>query len=333
MSELTRDFNNSRYRPGTTEGFYESYFLRANHPTKPQAFWIRYTIFCPRGHSGDALGELWAIWFDGETGQHVVAKTEVPGGHFSFSRDGLQARVGNATLEPGQLRGGASSRGHHVEWNLTYSGTAKPVFLLSPELYAGGFPKAKSLVGLPMAHFRGALVVDGQGVPIEDWVGSQNHNWGVRHTDRYAWGQVAGFDNAPDSFLEVATAQVKLGPLWSPRLTPLVLRHRGEEFALHSVRQMLTRSRGHFGFFHWNFRSHAPGIEIEGNIRAPKEAFVGLRYYNPPGGEKWCLNSKIASCKLIVRREGKAEETLEARHRAAFEILTDHAAHGVEIRT
>jgi hypothetical protein len=46
-------------------------------------------------------------------------------------------------------------------------------------------------------------------------VGSQNHNWGSRHTDHYAWGQVAGFDDDPDAFLELSTARVRVGPLIS----------------------------------------------------------------------------------------------------------------------
>ena len=184
-----------------------------------------------------------------------------------------------------------------------------------------------------MARYSGALQVDGKPVQIEEWLGSQNHNWGAKHTDRYAWGQVAGFDNAPDSFLEVATGQLRIGPFWTPRLTPLVLRHGGEEFALRALGQALGRARGEFGYFHWSFRSAAPGVTIEGTISAPKTAFVGLRYYNPPGGEKWCLNSKIASCRLVLKRDGRPDETLETQHRAAFEILTDDLAHGVEIRT
>ena len=36
---------------------------------------------------------------------------------------------------------------------------------------------------------------------LERWIGSQNHNWGRKHTDSYAWGQVAGFDDAPQTFL------------------------------------------------------------------------------------------------------------------------------------
>jgi hypothetical protein len=332
------DWNASRYR-GQPGGFYESYFQRANHPARPLAFWIRYTIFSPKGRPGDAIGELWAVWFDGETGRHAVAKSELPIGQLGFSREGLEARIGEASLGPGALKGAAASRGHRIEWDLGYGGEAQPLFLLPPSLYAAGFPKAKSLVGLPLARYRGTLVVDGKTIAIEDWVGSQNHNWGSKHTDRYAWGQVAGFDNAPESFLEVATGQLKVGPLWTPRLTPMVLRHGGEEYALRSIGQALFGARGSFGgsrprpLLQWEFRSVAAGVTIEGTISAPREAFVGLRYYNPPGGEKWCLNSKIASCRLVLKRAGRPDEVLETANRAAFEILTDDTSHGVEIRT
>src|SRR5690349_2241184 len=197
MSDLAATFNHARYRPGTTGGFYESYFQRANHPTRPLAFWIRYTIFCPKGRPQDAIGELWAVYFDGERQRHTVAKSEFPAGRFVFNRDGLSARVGDAVLEPGGLSGAAESRGHRIQWDLSFAGGEPPLFLLPPGLYARGFPKAKSLVGLPMARFDGTLTVDGEGIDVGGWVGSQNHNWGAKHTDRYAWGQVAGFDNAP----------------------------------------------------------------------------------------------------------------------------------------
>jgi hypothetical protein len=333
MSDLRADFNHARFQPGMATGFYESYFQRANHPTRPLAFWIRYTIFCPKDRPQDAIGELWAIYFDGEQGRHTVAKSEFPAGRFVFSRDGLSARIGEAVLEPGGLQGAAESRGHRIQWDLSFSGDAAPVFLLPPRLHAGGFPKAKTLVGLPLARYDGQLVVDGVTVDIADWRGSQNHNWGAKHTDRYAWGQVAGFDNARDSFLEVATGQLKIGAVWTPRMTPLVLRHEGEEHALRSLWQAVARARGRFDYFHWEFSARGAGVAIDGRISAPREAFVGLRYYNPPGGEKWCLNSKIAACRLSLKRDGRPEQILETANRAAFEILTDDLAHGVEIRT
>lgn len=329
---LEHDFNWSRFRPGDPLGFYESWFQRANHPTRPLAFWIRYTVFSPRGRPADAIGELWAVWFDGESGRHVVAKSEVPLAQCDFHPERLEVRVGGSALRDGQLSGGAESRNHRINWDLSFEGGAAPLFLLPPELYARALPKAKSLVGLPQARYRGSLTVDGTRHAIDGWVGSQNHNWGRKHTDRYAWGQVAGFDNAPDSFLEVATGQLKFGPLWTPRLTPLVLRHDGQEHALRTIGQAL-RARGRFGYFHWTFDARGPGVAAKGTISAPPSHFVGLRYYNPPGGEKWCLNSKLAACRLELRRHGRPPDVLEARHRAAFELLTDDTGHGIAIRT
>jgi hypothetical protein len=162
-----------------------------------------------------------------------------------------------------------------------------------------------------------------------DKFGSQNHNWDSKHTDLYAWGQVAGFDSHPHSFLEVATARLKIGPLWTPYMTLAVLRHDGQEFALNSLSQSL-RAKGSFNYFSWNFKSETKAIILEGSISAPQEAFVGLNYYNPPGGNKYCLTTKFASCQLILKdtRTGK-QEILFTKSRAAFEILTDDRNHGI----
>jgi hypothetical protein len=206
-----------------------------------------------------------------------------------------------------------------------------PVLLLPLKLYKGRFPAAKSLVSLPMARYSGRLSVNGESIDVSNWLGSQNHNWGIRHTDLYAWGQVAGFDTHPESFLEVATAKLRLGPFWTPPITPLVLRHGRKEYALTGLVQAV-KARGSFGYFTWEFRSETEEVEIEGVISAPRQAFVGLKYYNPPGGSKHCLNSKIAGCKLRLRdKVAGTNEILETKSRAAFEILTDHHDHGIEI--
>jgi hypothetical protein len=324
------DVNHTRYRPADTAGHYESFFQRANHPERPLAFWIRYTIFSPRGRPADALGELWAIYFDGERNEHVAVKSEVPLAACAFDRTAFSARIGEARLEPGRLIGEAASNGHRIAWDLGFEGDAPPLLLLPPAAYTARLPRAKALVGLPMAAYRGRITIDGRAVDVADWVGSQNHNWGSQHTDHYAWGQVAGFDTHPASFLEVTTARLRLGPFWTPFFTMMVLRHEGTEFALNRPAHVL-RARGTFGYFDWHFSSRSDAIRIDGTITAPRSAFVGLTYYNPPGGTKQCLNSKIAACTLRVTRNGAAE-VLSTRHRAAFEILTDDHAHGIEIR-
>jgi hypothetical protein len=327
--------NDTRYRSGERAGHYESFFVRANHPTRPLAFWIRYTIFSPRSHPEQALGELWAIVFDGATGRHVAVKRETPLAGCVFDPTRFSVRVGEASLEAGRLSGAAASGGHTVQWDLRYRGDAEPLFLLPLAAYARGGAGAKSLVGLPLASFSGRLMVDGEPLEITDWIGSQNHNWGARHTDHYAWGQVAGFDEEPDTFLEVVTARRRLGPLWSPFVTLLIVRRHGEEIALNTPAHM-RRAKGSFEPFSWRFRSGTGQARVEGRIAAPSAAFVGLTYHNPPGGAKICLNTKLATCQLtITRREGGAwgkPERLTAQSRAAFEILTDNPDPRVPVR-
>jgi hypothetical protein len=310
-------------RPG--EGLYESFFVRGNHPSRALAFWIRYTVLVPAGRGGAAVAELWAIAFDGERERVVAVKERHPLSTAAFERHRLSLRIGAASFEQGSLRGAARTDAHRVAWALDYEATQPPLLLLPEAMYAGRFPKAKSLVPAPLARFRGALEVDGEVVDVDGWVGSQNHNWGSRHTDRYAWGQVAGFDGEPNAFLECATAQLRFGPLWTPRLTVIALRlPDGEQLLLNAIGTAL-RAHAQRERFEWRFESAAAGARVQATLRAAPQRFVALRYDNPSGPQKICLNSKLASCELRVERKDKPVLELRTQHRAAFEILGDDA--------
>ncbi|MCB9626865.1 MAG: hypothetical protein H6725_05810 [Sandaracinaceae bacterium] len=322
------DCNAFRYEGGR-EGHYESYFQRANHPSEPRAFWIRYTVFSPKGRPSDAVGELWAIYFDGLTGRITPVKTVIPYRDTLFARFTLDARIGSSTLDGSGLVGEASSLGHTLAWDLRYTSPEPPLLLLPERLYGASFPKAKALVGSPMAVFSGSLQVDGVPVSIDGWTGSQNHNWGEKHTDEYAWGQVAGFDDAPGTFLELSTARVRVGPVSTPWMTPIVLRHEGQEHRLNAITTSI-RAKARYEFFRWEFASQRGDLSVSGVIEAEPSAFVGLPYDNPPGGRKTCINSKLASCRLTVTA-GKRVTRLATKHRAAFEILTARDDHGVRV--
>jgi hypothetical protein len=324
-----RSVNHTRYIPGQKNGHYESFFQRANHPELPLAFWIRYTIFSPDRHPEKAIGETWAVFFDGRNGKHISVKKEVPLEKCFFNNKKFEIKLENAFLENDILRGDIASGTNTFSWNLRYYGDQKPLFVLPENLYEGNFPKAKLLVGMPMASYNGQLLINDNTIEINNWTGSQNHNWGSKHTDNYAWGQIAGFDNSPASFFEISTARLKFGPLWTPFMTLMVLRHKEYEFRLNTVMQSL-KANGKFTSddknSEWRFLSVTPDVSIEGVIRARSKDFVELTYYNPPGGNKRCLNSKIASCKIRLNYKNnngeKVEAILETAHRAAFEILS-----------
>lgn len=304
--------------PTTAGGHYESWFQRANHPTEPLAFWIRYTVFIPADGTRPALGELWAILFEGK--EVTARKAELPLAECSFSRETIDVRIGESTLDLEHCEGSIED----VGWSLDYDSPAPPMLMLPERLYAGGFPKAKLLVGSPQARYSGTLSVGEREISIDGWVGSQNHNWGSRHTDRYAWGQVAGFDDAPDVFLEAATAWLRFGPLWTPPLTVASVRV-GARVVQRVGMLQAVRANASVEGFQWAFETRGKDTRIEATFRASAEDFVALRYLNPPGGHKACLNSKLASCDLVVQAPGMDTLRCSARHRAAFELLQDES--------
>jgi len=320
--------NFSRFNPNSTKGFYESFFVRANHPTKRQAFWIRYTLFAPKGLPHKRLGELWGIFFDQD--QIYPFKKELPLENCQFPNKHFYVKVGDSSINSANAVGQIDE----FQWDLQYKSEEQPLFLLPLHLYNTPFPKAKSIVSQPLAHFNGRLQIGDRSIDIQDWVGSQNHNWGLEHTNHYAWGQVAGFDNSPTTFLEIITAKVSIGNVNTPFITLLTLRHNGKTYALNNISEWV-KNKGSFDYFDWTFECQTKEVEIKGRIKAKASDFVGLRYLNPPKGHKHCLNSKVASCELQIKETKQVgmPTSLYTANRCAFEILTNDTAakHGIEI--
>jgi hypothetical protein len=121
LETFSQGVNFTRYR-GQPQGHYESFFVRANHPHRAQAFWIRYTIFNPKGRPNDAIGELWAIYFDAEQNRNVTAKQEYRLADCDFDVSSFRVRVGKATLWPNRLEGAIEGKQHSLAWDLKSRG-------------------------------------------------------------------------------------------------------------------------------------------------------------------------------------------------------------------
>lgn len=320
--------NFSRFNPGSSKGFYESFFVRANHPDKAKAFWIRYTLFSPQNRPEDSIAELWVIYFDGAS--IYPSKSEFPLANCSFPRKNFEINIEGNYLNSAKATGQSTD----ISWDLTYHSHQPPLFLLPLSFYNAPFPKAKSIVSQPFAVFDGLLNVQGKSIEIEGWKGSQNHNWGLKHTDFYAWGQVVGFDNSPDTLLEVVTAKVKIAGMTTPYITLMVLYHKGRVYELNDMTCWL-QNKGEFDYFKWDFECKNDQIKVKGQITAAQTAFVGLNYKNPVGGSKNCLNSKLASCSIEIIESSQMgmPQSLYTEHRCAFEILTNEGKekHGITI--
>lgn len=318
--------------------YYESRYIRANHPEQPQALWLRETLLLPT--EGDPVADVWVMLFDPEGQGNRALKEPYPIDAAAYEYDNWTARIGAASIDDrsaqGVVTGGpsltaGSAGGRSARWDLRITpGSEGPVKLLTDRAYKSRIPTAKTTVRHPMAQFDGVVELDDARLVLDGWTGSVNHNWGTRHTPAYAFGQVCGFDDAPDSSLEIATARAALGPVLTPAATLFVFRHAGQEFAVRSFLGSL-QTHGRYQPFAWAFGGRVRDQMIEGEMTAEPADVIGLTYTDTDGGSKFCYNSAIATCRVQVAGKAFERGELVATRRAMFEILTDKRHGGVPL--
>ena len=193
-------------------GHVESYFLRANHPTRPLAIWLKATILAPL--NGPAVAESWFIWFDGERRTTFAHKQTQP-----FSAARFEGTEDVRVTAPGMsfnLRGEGSAKGtvpgaegnarFELSWKKNESPIGQRLSILPWRLLrTGPFPKSKLLTPFPALHFSGTVELPWGTETLADWPGMQGHNWGKEHTFEYAWGQC--LFPADDAMVEGFSAQ------------------------------------------------------------------------------------------------------------------------------
>lgn len=304
----------------------ESYFLKANAPEHREAIWIKHTFFVPPDGTG-AKASAWAIHFDAESDTRRAFKETWPIGATTWSRDGLDLRFGDCTLERGRARGRLRDDAGSIAWDLGFEDEGPPLVLLPSLLLRGPVPKVKFLSPMPDATFGGRLAIDGRERDAEGWKGMLGHNWGPRHGEQYAWTHCNLFDEAPESVFEAGCASLQIAGLRTPLLTTATLRHQGRLYELtHSL--SLRRRRSDLSNTRWFFSLAEPPVRIEGVVQCTRDEMVGLYYDNPDGTVTYCLNSKIAHVRLFLYEEGCSDVVLSSGS-AALEIGTADPHHGV----
>ncbi|MDT5017486.1 MAG: hypothetical protein QOD39_3646 [Mycobacterium sp.] len=301
--------------------YYESRYIRANHPDRPQALWLRETLLLPT--AGDPVADVWVMVFDPDGAGNRALKGPYPIDAADYDYDNWTARIDASTIDDRSAQGVVTATDRSARWDLQITpGSEDPVKLLTERAYEAKLPTAKTTVRHPLARFDGHLELDDARVVVDGWTGSVNHNWGTKHTPAYAFGQICGFDDAPESSLEIVTARAKIGPLLTPSATLFVFRHAGQEFAVRSIRGSL-QTHARYLPFSWTFGARVGEQMIEGEITAEPSDVIGLTYTDTDGGSKYCYNSAIATCRMQVVGKAFERSELVATRRAMFEILTD----------
>jgi hypothetical protein len=297
-------------RPG--RGHYESFYLRAVHPSEPRGVWIRYTVtVLPDGRPE---GQLWCTYFAGGRPPQSV---RVPVGEPDRG-DGAWIRFAENVFGPDIVSGAAPSAGCPASWELRFSPRQEPLrHLPRPWMYRARLPRTKLLSPVPVAVFDGTLEIAGETVTVDGWPGMVGHNWGEEHAEEWIWLSGLAFDDAgPDTWLDVAVGRVRIGPVTTPWIANGAISLDGVRRPLGGLGRRVGVTAAEDGCV---LRLPGRDCVVTASASAPVEAFVVWDYANPNGSEHRVLNCSVADLSVRVERPSRPPVELCAPGRAAYE--------------
>ncbi len=313
-------------------GHVESYFFRLNSPDSKRALWLKATAFVPRGKPEGSTAEAWVIAFT-RGGKPTALKSSIPLKEAVFPREGedeLNIDTNDFTVSNNRLSGKWENGKHEISCDLKMQVHENPMELFfHKKLYTMRFPKTKLVTPAPVATFDGEYVVDGERVEVKGWKGMGGHNWGSEHTPVYVWCQINSWDGNEDIVFEGVTARARMGRRLTPSMTIVTIKAEGETFSFNGPIRMFL-NRGLIGPMKWNFSAGDDIEGVSGEVVASPAESAGLYYRNPDGSVIHCLNSKLASAKLALKRPGKPE-TILTSNQAALELGSPDKCYGVEM--
>lgn len=330
--------NACRYDGG--RGHVESYFLRANDPTRARALWLKATILAPL--DGEAVAETWLIAFDGERERVFAAKLTHPWSEAAFVGDELGARisVGDwliALSDHGHARGTMRAPSGEARFDLRFTpgpgAVAAPLSIFpSRVLREGPFPRSKLLTPYPWLVFSGSLEVFGERWELAGWDGMQGHNWGKEHAFEYAWGQClfpAG-DGAPETMVEGFSGRIRLAGRPTPRMSALVVRRGTRTFRFDAIFDF-WRQEAQISDERWSVTLRGADGWARLRMHAAGRPMACLGYHNPDRSLAYCFNTKLAEVHLEVRPRGGEPFVCTSAHGGAFELLRREVEPGREV--
>lgn len=283
---------------GRKAGHYESFYLKACHPSEPVGLWIRYTVH--KRPDADPTGSVWFTLFDGHpraVKQTFVRPTAGPDEYI---------HIGDASFAPGAVSGRAEGEGRAASWDLSFDSAGKPLHHLPRAwMYRAPVPRTKLLSPHPDARFSGRAEIDGHSVVLDGWRGMVGHNWGAQHAERWIWTHATGMGEDGEAWLDVALGRIKAGRMTTPWIANGVLSLDGERHRLGGPgRARRTEVREAPS----SCELVLPGsnLTVQGTLSAPRESFVGWVYADPDGSEHHAVNCSVADMDLWCPGPGSA---------------------------
>jgi hypothetical protein len=210
-----------------------------------------------------------------------------------------------AAAGPGQFRGEAAMGARAARWDLAITGGQPPLRpLRPPALYRAPLPRTKLEASVPDGLVTGVIELDGHSVGVSGWRGTVGHNWGSEHADSWVWLHAAGFGTAPEAWLELVLARIRIGRARSPWTAMGALSLGGERIPLGGLgRRPVVEA--HPGSLTAGVSS--PGARLRLTVTAGDEDAVAVAYADPSGGTRAVRHAALATVGVALHRRGERE--------------------------
>jgi hypothetical protein len=310
-------------------GHYESFYIKATHPSGGRGIWIRHTVHKRPGD--DPTAAVWFVLFDAEASGPRATKASFCADQLSAPQ-GAYIQVDGATLEPNRATGRIDTDELTASWELEFEDPGEPFHHLPYErLYDASLPRTKFLTPYPTARFNGTVTVGGEPIEVAGWPGMIGHNWGAEHAERWVWIQGANLGGEQGSYVDLAAGRIKIGPLTTPWVANGMLRIDGVEHRLGGFDRVFKTKLDEEPTS-CRFQISGKDLKLTGRVSSEPRNFVAWVYADPKGPEHNTLNCSISDLALEITERGREPRRLELAGAAAYEVGMRQTDHGIPVQ-
>ena len=315
---------------------------------KDEAYWIRYTLLCPKSpikrfkresidNFIDSLGGDGMLWFGyfnaKDPSKNYIIKKVFLLSSVIGSQNDLIIRIQDADISIDKMKGGFETNGgNKVSWDLSFSHFMEPLIVTPNIAKKLGVSNTVVKSAHPNIRVTGNITINNDTKDIKDASGIQYHTYGDGYLDPWTWLSCHTFKEAPDGYLDfgykiirsIATAEFFDGnesiTWWNASM----------------LKKMKLMKKYQFERFlnGFKFKVEFQGTTIEADITTPIESLLAVEYFGPLGNTFYCYNSEVGDCRVIVIKkdeEGKIIEKREftAKKNVSFENVYESPQEGI----
>lgn len=303
----------------TKKGLYEAFYTMVDDIGKGEAYWIRYTMLCPKTDQKkskeqdldkfiDSLnggGSLWIGFFsDKNPSQNFMIKKHYPlssveGSNISGAKHSV-IKINEHELTIEGLKGNIETKkGKIASWDLSFSHFMEP-YIITPNIAKTlGVTNTLAKAAHPNLRISGTITIDGNSKDFNEVPGIQYHTLGDGYKIPWEWAGCHTIKGLPDAYfdfgskLEIGKATVeffdgkKRISKWNDSLIKKL-----------KLMKQIKFDRSPTGL---TFSVEFEDMEMSGEVSVPKEKLLGVEYLGPLGNKFYCYNSELADTKLVVK--------------------------------